>query len=120
MQKYIVFIATILITISVSEAGQARRESTYRDAWCRGETEVLLPNGTRADCVTTRHAIEVEFAHKWQQAIGQSLNFADQTGKQPAILLIIERDKDWRYYRKCRRLANKNGIRLWYITPAAL
>lgn len=108
----------LLVITSEGEAGHRIKESAYRDAWCRGEKEVILPNGTRADCVTTRHAIEVEFAPKWQQAIGQALNYADQTGKQPAILMIIEREKDWRYFQKCRRVARKNGIRLWYITPS--
>lgn len=120
MQKHIlILLITIFYAVDAS-AGHKHKEAEYRDAWCRGVTEVVLPNGTRADCVTSNYIVEVEFAAKWQQAIGQALNFAEQTGKRPAILMIIDRDKDWRYFRKCRRTATKNGIRLWYITPADL
>jgi len=120
MQKHIIIFLTIILHAAAASAGHIYKESAYRDAWCRGKTEVVLPDGTRADCLTSNYAVEVEFAPKWQQAIGQSLNYADQTGKRPAILMIIERDKDWRYFRKCRRTAAKNGISLWYITPADL
>jgi hypothetical protein len=44
--------------------------------------EQTLPNGTRADCVSETHAIEVDFAHKWAEAVGQSLNYAAETGKR--------------------------------------
>ena len=41
-----------------------------------------MPDGTRCDILTDTHAIEVDFANKWAQAIGQSLNHAMQTGKK--------------------------------------
>lgn len=119
MQKYIVAITLFAIT-SIADAGHTYKESVYRDFWCRGRQEVTLPNRTRVDCLTSHYAVEVEFAPKWQEAIGQALNYASQSGKKPAILMIVEKQNDWRYYRKCRRVAQENGIRLWYITPEDL
>ena len=55
------------------------------------QMEVRMPNGTKADCVSETHAIEIEFGHKWAEAIGQSLNYAAETGKQPGIILICKR-----------------------------
>lgn len=72
----------------------AQTESEYRDLLCGGkgwEMEAQMSNGTRADCMTDRLAIEVDFAHKWAEAIGQSLNYAAVTGTQPAVILICKR-----------------------------
>lgn len=44
------------------------------------------PDGTRADCLISTHAVEVEFAgKKWIEAIGQSLNYSIQTGKKVGL-----------------------------------
>lgn len=75
-------------------------ESHYRDQFAAkvgGQTEVTLPDGTRADIVTDSHAIEVDFARKWKEAIGQSLNYAFQTNKKAGIVLILERKDDERH-----------------------
>lgn len=69
-------------------------ESDYRDHICGAagyRMEVRMPNGTKADCVSKTHAIEIDFAHKWAEAVGQSLNYAAETGKQPGIILICKR-----------------------------
>ena len=43
--------------------------------------EVVMKDCTRCDILTATHAIEVDFARKWAEAIGQSLNYAMHTGK---------------------------------------
>jgi len=53
-----------------------------------GTMEVLLQDGTRCDIITKTHAIEVDFANKRAEAIGQSLNFALQTNKKAGIYSI--------------------------------
>lgn len=106
--------------VSLFLAGHLHSEAAYRDAWCIGVTEVRLANGNRADCVTTNYAVEVEFARKYHEGVGQALDYAQQTGKIPAILLIIETEKDWNYYNKLKPLAEEHYIRLWYITPKQL
>jgi hypothetical protein len=39
-------------------------EKWYQQTWCeaqKGRIEVVLPDGTRCDCVTDTHAIEFDF-----------------------------------------------------------
>lgn len=114
-----IFILIICFSSFISDvvAAHLHPEAAYRDAWCNGKTEVQLKNGNRADCVTTNYAVEVEFAKKYHEGVGQALDYAQQTGKTPAILLIIETEKDWRYYNKLKPLAREHDIQLWYITP---
>jgi hypothetical protein len=87
-------IKTTLAMLMIATAAHTQTESEYRDMLCGGkgwEMETRLANGTRVDCLTDRLAIEVEFAAKWHEAIGQSLNYAAVTGKQPAVILICKR-----------------------------
>jgi hypothetical protein len=70
-------------------------------AWCKkvkGQEEVVLSDGSRCDCLTQTHAVEVEFAKKWAEAVGQSLHYSALTGKRAKILLIIKKPKDMIYY----------------------
>ena len=59
--------------------------------------EYVLPDKTRCDCITLTHAIEVDFAVKWAEAIGQALHYAAHTGKRAGIVLILEGKKDHKY-----------------------
>ena len=61
-----------------------------------GQTEVSVYGG-RADIVNSSHAIEVEYASKWKEAIGQSLWYAIQTNKRPGIVLIKRSTADNKY-----------------------
>jgi len=65
-----------------------------------------MPDGTRCDIVTDTHAIEVDFADKWAEAIGQSLNYAFQTNKRAGILLILENPKDERHLIRVQSIIN--------------
>lgn len=81
-------------------AASTMTESDYRSALCGSAgyaQEVTLPNGTRTDCVSETHAIEIDFAAKWAEAIGQSLNYSAETGKPPAVILICKSGTE----RKC-------------------
>ena len=83
------------------------KEADYQRKWCddrRGRAEVVMPNGTRADCVTETHAVEFDFGSKWLESIGQSLNYAEQTGKKAGIVLICRRPRDRGRLRSLRNL----------------
>lgn len=56
-----------------------------------------MRNGTRCDVLATHHAIEVEFASKWAESVGQSLNYSAQTGRAATIALILESGADEKY-----------------------
>ena len=75
-------------------------EKWYQDRWCqgKGQTEYTLPDKTRCDCLTATHAVEVDFAAKWYEALGQSLYYSLQTGKRAGILLILETERDRKYW----------------------
>lgn len=99
-------------------------EKAYQQFWCSqkgGQMEVPLrgagPNGGvgRADCITRDFAIEVDFAHKWEEAIGQSTRYAVASNKNAGILLIMEKDSDYKYLRMLKAVAP--GIVVWTIKP---
>ena len=64
-----------------------------------GQTiNLVLPDGTRCDCLTDTHAIEFDFGDNWSEAIGQSAYYSIQTGKKAGIVLILETIKDRKYW----------------------
>jgi hypothetical protein len=58
---------------------------------------VRLPDGTRCDVVTETHAVEVVFADRWQDGIGQALYHATQLNKHPGMVLIMRGANDAMY-----------------------
>ena len=75
-------------------------ERYYQEKFAReigGQIEVVMKDGTRCDILTATHAIEVDFAKKWAESIGQSLNYAMQTGKRPGVALIVLSPSDNKY-----------------------
>lgn len=66
-----------------------------------GETEAVLEDRTRVDCLTDEYAVEVDFGDGWAEAIGQALYYAERTGRRPGIVLVLE-DGGERYLRRLR------------------
>jgi len=102
--------------------GHEHPERWYQERWCatRGQMEVVLPDGSRCDCLTDDYAIEFDFGHKWAEAIGQALNYAAQTGKRPGIVLILEREGDERFLERIRTVdrAFGLGVTVWVVDRA--
>ena len=48
-----------------------------------GQLEVRLEDATRVDLLTDTHAIEIEHAQNWKEAIGQALHYARLTDNKP-------------------------------------
>ena len=95
-------------------------EQWYTDRWCAaqsGDTGAVLPDQTRPDCVTSTHAIEVDFAPKFYEAIGQSLWYGFQTNKQAGILLLVNPDDRGRYLYRLRSVIDnyRLPIDVWTI-----
>ena len=72
---------------SFKNFGIANQEKLAREIG--GQVEVVMRDGTRCDILSNSYAIEVDFAKKWAEAIGQSLHYALHTGKRPAVALIV-------------------------------
>lgn len=84
-----------------ANAAHLHPEKYYQDKWCvehNGQSEVVLPDKTRADCITSTNVIEFDFAPKFYEAIGQALYYSLQTGKKAGIVLILERPADRKYW----------------------
>ena len=100
MRRKTAFIG-ILALVFAGGLGLAKQpESYYQEKWCalqRGQAEVRLPDRTRVDCVLSSHAVEVDFARKWAEAVGQSLHYSRMTGKRAGILLIMLSPKDQKH-----------------------
>jgi hypothetical protein len=71
---------TIFLLLALPLFGK-QSERYYQEKFAReigGRVEVVMKDGTRCDILTATHAIEVDFAKKWEEAIGQSLNYASK------------------------------------------
>ena len=93
-----ILILLLSLTLKASlAAARLNPEAHYQEIAAKkysGQTEVTVPDGTRCDIVTETHAIKVDFADKWAEAIGQCLNYSFQLNKKAGILLILESPKD--------------------------
>jgi hypothetical protein len=97
----LLILLTLLMLPHYALAKRAHHEKWYQQKWCQergGRLEVVLPDKTRCDCVTSTHAIEFDFGKKWAEAIGQALYYGLQTGKRPGIVLILETIKARKYW----------------------
>lgn len=117
---HLLLIFYFLILAFPSYASQLHDEANYRDAWCKGDTGVRLPNGSQADCVTKEYVVEVEFASRCNEALSKVESLAKQFRKKPGILVIIEKPSDWSSYKKLIPIAQKHNVELWSITPYKL
>lgn len=112
MRKLIVI--AILLIASTAWAGHLHTERHYQAIWCAergGQTEVVMYDGTRCDCLTDTLAVEHDFAGKLYEGLGQALHYGMLTGKQAALLLIVESPGDWKYVERARVLIE------WYNLP---
>jgi len=97
-------------------------EKVYQESWCGhigGQVEVVLSDRTRVDCLTDTYAVEVDFADKWAEAIGQALFYSGKTGRQPGILIIVEKTPEERFLKRLRLTIKEFNlpIRVWVMSP---
>jgi len=101
IMKAIFWILVCLSFVNDASAAHLHPEKYYQEEWCsehHGQTEVVMPDRTRVDCVTATHAIEFDFGTKWAESLGQSLYYSLQTGKRAGIVLILERPEDRKFF----------------------
>ena len=119
MRKHIVLpiIAVAILFTGCTE--KKHNEKYYQTRLCNeldGIMEQSLLDRTRVDCLTDEYAIEVDFAKKWAEGIGQSLYYAEMTGKKPAVGLIVrDSAKDERRMKRLILLAEKYHIKIFEI-----
>ncbi len=109
----------LLLFALTLQAKHLHKEKVYQAHFCKelgGVVEHVLHDKTRVDCLLDEYAIEVDFAQKWAESIGQSLYYASQTSRKAAVLLIMEdRKKDEKYLRRLEDVSHKHNIDIWTI-----
>lgn len=103
---------------TVSAEGELRTERDYQlkcNEVLQGIVEHTLPDGTRVDILTDDLAIEVDFARKWYEAIGQAAHYARLTQKKPAILLIVKEEKEEKYVTAALEACKVTQVNGYYI-----
>lgn len=112
------FLLIHLLALSLY-AKHIHKEKVYQEHFCKqlgGIMEYQLEDKTRVDCLADEYAIEVDFAQKWAESIGQSLYYASKTSRKPAVLLIMENQKrDSKYLRRLEDVSQKHQIDIWLI-----
>lgn len=89
----------ILLISACSEQAITKNEKFYQKRWCQahgGQLEVTVREKNRRyriDCLTSKYAVEVDFAGKWE-AVAQALHYGRLTGKKPAIVFICRAPND--------------------------
>jgi len=109
----------LIITLMSLQAKNLHHEKVYQEHFCKlfgGIMEYRLKDRTRVDCLIDTHAIEVDFAKKWAESIGQSLYYASQTSRKPAVLLIMEdEERDQKYLDRLEKVSITHNIDIWII-----
>jgi hypothetical protein len=118
-------IAIMMLTLSARAESLPERdlpERVHAQRWCDdnlGTTEVVLSDRTRVDCLTATHAVEVEFAPKWAEAVGQSLHYASLTGKRAGIVLVFRSSRDSRHLTRLLNVVRRYDlpVDIWTLGP---
>ena len=110
----------LLFFVTITTWGQLpkQKEEVYQNLFAKainGQTEYVLKDNSRVDIVTDTYAIEVDFAHKWAEAIGQSLYYAESLDKKPGILLVVNGKQQNRYIFRLLTVTRKYGITVWIL-----
>lgn len=111
-----IFAAAVVVSLAFvaavngDELSECRRLAPKYEA----ELEVRLWDGTRVDMLSDEWAIEVDWSGKWAESIGQSLYYAELTGRKPGIILLVKDvQREMRYVHRCQVVCARVGIRLW-------
>jgi hypothetical protein len=94
------------------------KECVYRDAAMeafRACREVKLPSGKIVDLMSNEFVIEVDFVKKWAESIGQSLQYAQETGKRACIMFIYDVIEDRVLLNSVKPLLKRLEIRVYTI-----
>lgn len=118
MRIWAVFLLLLVSGSAVAEGHYPENE--YQSRWCTdadGLTEVVLPDGTRCDCLTETHAVEVDFGRKWAESIGQALLYGELAHRRPGVVLVLETQADVRGLTRLRQVvrAYKLPIDVWTV-----
>lgn len=116
-------LAVLLLIAAPATAGEVAECQRLAPKY-HAATEVRLWDATRIDLLSDQYAIEVDYAPKWAEAIGQALYYASQRrlaghDQRPAIILLTRPGRnEARYIYRCQVVCAQHGITL-FIEPAS-
>jgi hypothetical protein len=124
MKKIGFVLIIVLLVPSIVLAKREHPEKWYQLQWCEahnGQAEVVLPDGTRCDCLTDTYAIEFDFGSNWAESVGQSAYYSLQTRRKAGIVLILETVKDRKYWIRLNSTIEHFGLPIdtWNIENAS-
>ena len=117
MKKTIVLVVLVVgLPFFLNADLKEKDYQNYFALWIGGEIEYRLPDNSRVDILTSTYAIEVDYAYKWAEAVGQALYYAGMTGNKPGIVLVLANRKNYdNYISRILLLANLYKIQIWLI-----
>jgi len=106
-------VAVLLLCVLGARGGELDEARRLAPKY-RAETEVVLSDGSRVDLLSDEYAIEVDWAPKWAESIGQSVHYGLLTGRKPAVILLL-RDPvhEWPELVRAARVCGHLGIALF-------
>ena len=108
--KWFCLILLLVSPVCADERSECERLAPKYNA----ETEVVLWDYTRVDLLNDEYAIEVDWAQKWAEAIGQSTYYGIITKKKPAIILLVtDKKRDAKYVYRALVVCTKLNIQLY-------
>ncbi len=114
-----IIVCTLILVLTL-QAKHLHQEKVYQKHFCTkfgGIMEYRLEDRTRVDCLLDEYAIEVDFAPKWAESVGQSLYYAAQTSRKAAVVLIMENmQQDKKYLHRLENVSKAHDIDIWIIT----
>lgn len=117
MKTILFTFVVVIFFVGCSTSQVKHNEKYYQTKLCdklNGKMEYVLRDRTRVDCLTDDYAIEVDFAKKWAESVGQSLYYAKMTYKKPAVGFIVG-SKDKKYLKRLSILADEYGIKIFLL-----
>ena len=103
--------------------GDVQESHLAPSEWCqseRGDTGIILPDGTVLDCITEDYVISISDAGNWANAMGRARYGANATGREPAVVLILENTETQLTHLRRLLVAIQGDSKLWkvwVITP---
>lgn len=90
----------------------------------KGKPEVSIDRG-RIDVLTESYAIEIDFAKKWHEGLGQAIHYGADSKRIGVLALVDEtrtNEQDPDYFalmQKIERLCLEKGVKLVFLRPEA-
>ncbi|MDB4311963.1 hypothetical protein N9937_00895 [bacterium] len=92
------FILLCFVSVKVlADHGEKHKEAYYQQIVCDihdADVEVRNEDNTRTDCLSVEESIEVDFAPKWYECLGQAMHYARLNRNKAVCMLVVMNRKD--------------------------